>query len=303
MQPQFPLYIVSKGRADSRLTVKTLEAQNTPYRIVIEEQEYNSYAAHVERNNILILDPNYQKNYDTCDDLGELKSKGPGPARNFVWDHAISEGHDWHWVMDDNIRLFYRMNRNKRIPMGDGTAFRVMEDFTLRYENVLMTGPNYKMFCASKQKYPPFVPNTRIYSCNLIKNSAPYRWRGRYNEDTDLSLRMLKDGYATIQFNAFLQNKITTQVVKGGNTKEFYAKEGTMEKSKMQVRLHPDVSKLKWRYGRWHHLVDYTPFKNNKLIRKKGLDIPEGINEYGLEIKKKDNGRQRRNRATTQTDV
>ena len=88
---------------------------------------------------------------------------------------------------------------------------------------------------------PPFVVNTRIYSCLLIENSAPYRWRGRYNEDTDLSLRVLKDGLCTIQFNAFLCGKVTTQRMKGGNTKEFYSDEGTLPKSQMIADLHPDV--------------------------------------------------------------
>jgi hypothetical protein len=93
---------------------------------------------------------------------------------------------------------------------------------------------------------------------------------------------MLKDGWCTIQFNAFLQMKLRTQTVKGGNTAEFYAKEGTLPKSKMQVDLHPDVSKIVWRFQRWHHLVDYTPFKRNKLRRKSGLVVPAEVNEYGM---------------------
>ena len=42
MNPKYPLYIVSKGRADSRLTSKALEEMKGPYFIVIEEQEYSS---------------------------------------------------------------------------------------------------------------------------------------------------------------------------------------------------------------------------------------------------------------------
>ena len=105
-----------------------------------------------------------------------------------------------------------------------------------------MSGPNYFMFASRKTAVPPFVTNTRIYSCNLIRNDVPFRWRGRYNEDTDLSLRMLKAGWCTIQFNAFLQFKMSTQTVKGGNTADFYAVEGTGAKSAMIVALHPDVS-------------------------------------------------------------
>ncbi len=254
------------------------------YRIVVEEQEYAAYTSVIEPRKVLVLDKAYQRDYDTFDDLGETKGKGPGPARNFVWDHAVAEGHAWHWVMDDNIDGFYRCNRNSKILVTTGAFFRAMEDFCLRYTNVAMAGPNYEMFVARKTKHAPFVLNTRIYSCNLIRNDVPFRWRGRYNEDTDLSLRMLKAGWCTVQFNAFLQHKKATQRLPGGNTAEFYAKEGTLAKSQMQVAMHPDVSKLVWRFNRWHHLVDYSPFKVNKLRRKPGLVLPEAPDEFGMNL-------------------
>ena len=289
--PQFPLYIPTKGRADSRLTAKVLEEMNVPFRLVIEDQEYKTYADVINKSKLLVLDKKYQDDYDTCDDLGSTKSKGPGAARNFIWDHSISEGYKWHWVMDDNIKLFRRWNKNKRYKCYDGTPFKVMEDFVLRYDNIAMAGPNYSFFVIDKwgHNYGAFTVNTRIYSCNLIRNDVPFRWRGRYNEDTDLSLQMLKGGWCTVQFNAFLQEKTNTQVLKGGNTEAFYAKEGTIPKSQMQVRLHPDVSKLVWRYGRWHHHVNYNKFKReNKLIKKKDIEIKQGINNYGLKLKKFD---------------
>ena len=289
--PQFPLYIPTKGRADSRLTAKVLEEMNVPFRLVIEDQEYKTYSDVIDKSKLLVLDKKYQDDYDTCDDLGSTKSKGPGAARNFIWDHSISEGYKWHWVMDDNIKLFRRWNKNKRYKCYDGTPFKVMEDFVLRYDNIAMAGPNYSFFVIDKwgHNYGAFTVNTRIYSCNLIRNDVPFRWRGRYNEDTDLSLQMLKGGWCTVQFNAFLQEKTNTQVLKGGNTEAFYAKEGTIPKSQMQVRLHPDVSKLIWRYGRWHHHVNYNKFKReNKLIKKKDIEIQQGINNYGLKLKKFD---------------
>jgi len=295
MNPNYPLYIVSKGRYESRLTHKALSRMQVPHHLVIEEQEYDLYDEVVDKDwvTLLVLDKKYQDEYDTCDDLGSTKSKGPGAARNFAWQHSIDNGYDWHWVMDDNITHFCRFNKNYKIDVTDGTVIRAMEDFVLRYENVAMAGPNYDYFVPRKESSthrPPFVINTRIYSCNFIRNNLPFRWRGRYNEDTDLSLRILKDGLCTVQFNAFLQRKVTTQVIGGGNTKDFYAKEGTKPKSDMQVNLHPDVSRLMWRYNRWHHYVDYSGFKNNKLKRKKDVVIPKGVNNYGMkyEIKRND---------------
>lgn len=271
MNPQYPVYIVSKGRWDSRLTGKALDRINVPHYMVINENEFDQYARVMNPEKILIMPQKYYDEYDTFDDLGNTKSKGPGMARNFCWDHSTSLGAKWHWVMDDNIADFYWFNRNKRIRVGDGSMFQQMEYFCSLYENIAIAGPNYRFFVVPTQVYPCFITNTRIYSMLLIRNDIPYRWRGRYNEDTDLSLRALKDGWCTVQFNAFLGDKAGTQVVKGGNTDQFYSKDsgvgGTYPKSKMQVDMHPDVSKMVWRFGRCHHLVDYSKFKT-KLKRK-----------------------------------
>lgn len=69
---------------------------------------------------------------------------------------------------------------------------------------------------------PPYVANTKLYSCNLIRTDLPMRWRGRYNEDVILAIDILKAGWCTCQFNAFLQQKMVTQALPGGNTTELY---------------------------------------------------------------------------------
>ena len=263
--------------------MRYLEGMRVPYRVIVEEQEYPVYASVVTPARLLVLPRSYQDQYDTCDALGDARSKGPGPARNFAWDHAQTEGHAWHWVMDDNIRGWYRLRRNTKFKVADGTIFKAMEDFCLRYTNVAMAGPNYEMFVPRKIQVPPYITNTRIYSCNLIRNDVPFRWRGRYNEDTDLGLCMLKQGWVTVQFNAFLAKKIATQRMAGGNTDAFYAHEGTMAKSQMLVDLHPDVARLVHKFQRWHHYVDYSGF-TQQLIRREGLEIPEGPNEYGMRL-------------------
>jgi hypothetical protein len=286
--PQFPLYIPSKGRWLTRLTSQALTDMRLPHYIIVEQQEYDLYHEQTALNQfvtLLVLPAKYKQEYDCFDRLGLTKSTGPGPARNFAWDHSIETGHAWHWVMDDNIREFLRLNNNLKIRVLDGTPFRVMEDFTLRYANVGMTGPNYRAFASQNGCNKPFVTNTRIYSCNLIRNDLPFRWRGRYNEDTDLSLRMLKAGWCTVQFNAFLQDKMRTQLLGGGNTEEFYRHEGTLAKSQMQVDMHPDVSRLTWKFGRVHHEVDYTPFKNMPLKFRPDYEQIAGINNYGLQLK------------------
>lgn len=274
--PKYPVYIISKGRADTRKTSKALEIMGVAYRIVIEPQEYEQYAAVIDEKKILVL---------PFSNLG----LGSYPARNWCWEHAISEGHKFHWILDDNIHGFARLYKNKRIPCKSGAIFRAAEDFTDRYENVAQAGFQYRFFAEERTDMPAFRLNTRIFSCILIRNDLPHRWKLKYNEDVALSLDVLKDGWCTIIFNAFLQDKAATLSMKGGNTTELYADgEKKKEKSQTLVDAYPEYASLAWRYDRWHHRVDFDVFKKNILKKKTGLIIPGGVNEYGMKLVKRE---------------
>ena len=283
MKNNYPIYIVSKGRYKNGLTWKALDKCAIEYFIVCEIHEASLYKEYTN-GSILVLPSKYLNNYDTCDNLGDRKSKGPGAARNFCIDHSLSMGFKRHWVMDDNLDAFHYLNKNEKYEVRANATFRAAEDFVDRYDNVPVAGFNYYSFCKKTDKVPPYVLNTRIYSCLLIENKSGYRWRGRYNEDTDLSLRVLKDGNCTIQFNAFLCGKVTTQRMRGGNSKEFYDGEGTLPKSEMIKELHPDVASVVWKFNRWHHHVDYKPFKKNRLNKIRDTSGMPKIDNYGMTL-------------------
>lgn len=295
--PRYPIYIVSFGRAHSRLTSKSLESMNVPYYIVVEPQQYDTYASVIDPKKILTLP------YTT----DPKNPTGPGRARNWCRDHSISMGFDRHWVMDDNIHGFYRLHQNHRYKVADGAIFKAAEDFVDRYENIWIAGFQYRFFCAQKSKYPPFVANTRIYSCLLIDNTMilhfdeyEFLWRERYNEDTILSLDVLENGYCTVQFNSFLQGKVGTQTLKGGNSEIFYEPEGSAELKDMKVNnynpggtiqktlnlklIYPKVAKSVFKFNRWHHEVNYKKYKDNALILKKRLKISDEPNNYGMSL-------------------
>lgn len=274
MNPRFPVYIISKGRWQRRQTSKTLEAMNVPYKIVVEPKEYDKYAEVIDVSKILVLPEN----------LSEL-GQGSIPVRNWVWEHSIKEGHKYHWILDDNIESVERFNNNLKVKCETPTPFYVVEEFVLRYENIALAGMNYALFCPAIEARPPIRFNTRIYSCILIKNDIPYRWRGRYNEDTDLSLRVLKDGWCTVLFNAFLLGKRATMTQGGGNTDTIYnTGDNRLAFAQSLADQHPDVAKVTKKFGRWHHQVDYRPFKKNKLIRKKGIQFKESVDNYGMKL-------------------
>jgi hypothetical protein len=275
---KYPIYIISKGRSESRLTSKVLEKWNVPYKIVIEPQEYNQYTSVIDQKKILKL---------PFSNLGQ----GSIPARNWIWQHSIKEGHKRHWIVDDNIHGFYRLNNNHEYKVNPGFMLAAMEGFVDRFVNVPMAGPNYEMFVLRKKENKIFNLNTRIYSCILLSNkpNSVILWRGKYNEDTDLSIRLLKKGYCTILFNIFMIHKMMTMKIKGGNTDELYKQDnkfdGRLEMAKSLQRQHPDIVKITRKWGRWQHQVNYRLFKKNKLILKPGVKIPKDNNEYGMILK------------------
>lgn len=273
MNPKYPVYVISKGRSNSCLTARELNAMNVPFYLVVEPSEHEQYKG--VASNIIVLPENFSE-----------MNKGSIPVRNFVWQHSIDNGNnERHWILDDNIEGFHRLNRNEKPKVTSGTIFRAAEEFTDRYENVAISGFNYYSFCKTTDNVPPYYLNTRIYSCILIKNDIPYRWRGRYNEDTDLSLRALKDGYCTILFNAFLAGKVTTLRMKGGNTCTIYnTGDERKEFAESLQRQHPDVVRVTRKFNRWHHQVNYKPFKKNKLIRRSDIQIQIRVNNYGMKL-------------------
>lgn len=277
MNPRFPVYIISKGRWQRRQTAKTLIAMKVPYKIVVEPSEYDNYRDVIDPNNILVLPDDYSK-----------YQQGSIPARNWVWEHSIKEGCSWHWILDDNIESVERFIGNLKIKCYTGTPLFVMEEFVLRYTNVAIAGPNYALFCPASEARPPVRFNTRIYSCLLIRNDIPFRWRGKYNEDTDLSIRVLKNGWCTVLFNAFLIGKRATMTQGGGNTDTIYnTGDNRLAFAQSLVDQHPDVVKLTRKFNRWHHHVNYKVFESNKLIRKSNIVLSDITNNYGMKIVKK----------------
>lgn len=269
---KIPIFIPSRGRYANGLTWKVLsEIGVERYRVIVEPQEYKFYKKILHKDKIIVLDLEYKRKYETLDGIisnDENPNVGPGAARNYAWEIAKAENAKYHWCLDDNIRRFLVFNNNTKYAVKYDTL-AACERFIDNYENVTMAGMQYQYFVPEKRKQNPLVINTRIFSCNLIKTNSPFRWRGRYNEDTILSLDMLEAGYCTILFQTYLCDKITTQVMKGGNNETFYIKEGTVPKSKLLKDVYPDKTKLIVKFGRHHHYVHFAQYKRtNKLIRK-----------------------------------
>lgn len=278
MDTRYPVYVVSKGRHDykSGLTGRFLLKEKVPFRLVVEPQEHDQYAETFGAEHVLSL---------PFSNLG----LGSIPARNWIWEHSLASGAKRHWILDDNMRGVQRVHKGIRIDCDSGPAFCAIEDFVDRYENIGLAGMAYAMFGFSTDErgLPPFWLNVHVYSCLLIENSLPYRWRGRYNEDTDLSLQVLSGGLCTVLFNAFLVKKMQTMTMQGGNMDTLYKGDGRLRMSRSLERVWPYVVETKRRFKRPQHVVrDQWGKFDTPLKRRSDIDWSAlKPNEYGLELR------------------
>lgn len=269
--PRYPIYVPSKGRSHAPLTIRFLQKDGVPFRVVVERDERKTYAKVAGAENVLVLPKSGQ---------------GLTFARNWIKDHATSEGHERHWQLDDNMRMVRRVVDGHRLPCASGPAFAACEDFVDRYQNVAIAGMNYTTFFSTAQRVPPFQRNLHVYSCSLVLNEIPHRWRLRYNDDTDICLQVLADGWCTVLFNAFLVDKMRTMTVTGGNTTDLYQGDGRLEMARSLERMWPGVVRTYRRFGRPQHYVDWKRFTTPLRLRDGvDLDALDDVDEYGMVLR------------------
>lgn len=247
---KYPIYVISKGRADlTAHTARFLQRDQVSFKLVIESQEQEDYEKRFGKENILIL---------PFSNLGQ----GSIPARNWVWEHSKSQGHKRHWILDDNIDGMVKRIGKKRIKCNSQQGFESVEAFVDQFSNIAIAGINYRFFGIYNKK--SFYLNSRAYSCMLIFNDLSFRWRGRYNEDTDLCLQALTNNYCTVNINAYSINKAATMTCKGGNMTELYQGNGRLKMARsleLQWAKYHGLVKTTWKWNRPQHQVNWKMFK------------------------------------------
>jgi hypothetical protein len=269
--PTYPIYIPSKGRADRPLTQRCLLKEGVPFYCVVEATEYDAYAAVCGPANVLVL---------------PFSDRGLTAARNWIKAHATAAGHSRHWQLDDNLYSARRLYRGVRAHCPMGVALRVTEDLADRYTNVAIAGITYEMFGIPRKQLPPFFVNVHVYSCSLILNSLPHQWRPTYNDDTDICLQVLADGWCTILVNAFTVKKVQTLTMHGGNHTTIYRGDGRLAMARSLERDWPGVVTVSRRYHRPQHIVGWQKF-DTPLKRRTDIDWTAftQANDYGLVLR------------------
>ena len=267
---RYPIYIPSKGRSGDRaLTARRLVRENLPFWLVVEPGEVAAYAGEFGPDRVLTL---------------PFAHRGLHVTRNWIKDHAIRGGHVRHWQLDDNIYHAYRLHHGRKVICPLTTALAVAEDFTDRYANIGVSGLNYAWFVIAKDNPPPFYRNVHVYSCSLILNTLPIRWRLLYNDDTDYCLQVLAAGWCTVLLNTFSIKKVETLTMRGGNA-PIYQSDGRLAMARSLERAWPGVVSVRRRFRRPQHVIRgaWRGF-TTPLQRRADVVIDPTPNEYGLSL-------------------
>jgi len=237
-----------------------LRDDGVPFTLVVEAVEHEEYASRFGAENVLVLP-------FANIGVGQLVA-----VRNWIRDYSVSMGETYHWQLDDNLRYWRVVANDWRNAIKSGPAMALIEEFVDRYENIAIAGANYDFFCQPAANTKPYRLNAHVYSCTLVRNDMPFRWRGPRNEDIDICLQVATSGYwVTCQSNTVLVHKSRTMTMQGGNT-HIYSDDGRLKMSALLVRRWPGVVKLTRRFGRPHHSIDWHKLRGTPLVRRADLD-------------------------------
>lgn len=253
--PTYPVYVISKGRArHGPPTSVVLSRYGVAHYLVIEPQEQEAYEAAINRLS-------QTEGIASTATLRLLPSANYGggcsiPARNWCWDDALSGGHERHWLLDDNILRFgYGVGRSRKYNVNPLIHFTAGEQIPRIYDRVAMIGFSESHFAVVGRVYIRI--NVHVYSFMLLDCSVPFRWRGRYNEDTDLCLQVITGGWYTVQFSRLHFNKPRPGEMSGGNTDVLYQGDGRMHMSRELEARWPGIVHTIKRFGRTQHMINW----------------------------------------------
>lgn len=287
MRNDFAVFILSHGRPDNVITLKTLQKANYAGRwyIVIDNEDNKADEYYKEFGDKVVMFDKLEisKKFDTADLSQERRTVVY--ARNACFEIAEQMGLNYFLELDDDYDKFsYRkeidglLTQRVDVKQAD-RMFECMIDF-LEQTNALTVafgqggdyigGLNSGLFKAQVKRK---AMNT--FFCSVKR---PFKFVGRINEDVNTYVLYGSRGGLFLTIRDVMINQLETQSNKGGMT-DVYLDSGTYLKSFYSVMMCPSCVKIS-RMGntnrRIHHIINWNyavpKILNEKYQKKKADD-------------------------------
>lgn len=274
MNKSFCIFIISHGRPDKIVTLRTLKkcGYTGPLFIVCdnEDKTIDKYRADYPADMIVVFDkPKYAAMVDSCDNFQNRRTTTH--ARNACFDIAEEKGFDYFLVLDDDYNCFYyTFDRHgqfikRRIVANIGYIFDAMIKFLECDERInsicfiqdgdIFGGAECTNF---KDNIFPFKKRKAMNSF-FCKTSRRFWFFSRLNEDVNTYLSLGSIGKLFFSIPDIVLNQAQTQSTSGGMS-DAYLASGTYVKSFYTTMLFPSFARVTVprSMNRLHHKISWN---------------------------------------------
>jgi hypothetical protein len=185
----FPIFIPSKGRSKTSLTLKALRASpfSPNYYAVVEPDEKEQYAEVLPPSKIVVLPES---------------DRGLAYSRQYVLDLMIKGNTDWFWMLDDDLTGFYLKDSSGKLQkVSIDVALTEAEKYFSNSGDIAQAGLEYQQFAWSQNK--SYALNSYCDCCVAIHTqrvkSVKFRDEVNLKLDRDFTLQVLSLGYKTLR--------------------------------------------------------------------------------------------------------
>lgn len=274
MHSDFCVFILTHGRADNVLTVRTLKKGGYTGRmyLVVDnlDEQADRYRENFGSENVIAFNKRkWAERVDTMENRG--KTNGVVFARNAVWEIARKVGVRYFCVLDDDYKQFcFRWRNGEKLDWADMTdldsVFDAMVEFLIasKSDTVAMAqaGDFVGGIGSTAASHPLLRKAMNVF---FFRTDRPCRFIGMTNEDVNMYVLANLRGRLIMTLTSVMIVQMVTQTNRGGLT-DIYLQDGTYVKSFYSVMCAPSCVKISMLHGgtkdtaqhwRIHHRVQW----------------------------------------------
>lgn len=259
------IYIISKGRPHCKTAQMLQKLDYTGDWFIVcgtNDETLSQYQEKWGKDKILIFD--WKKELETTDVLDnfgfEDMSSGAVPVRNATRKISENRRELRHWQLDDDYDNSYQydpINKKYIHITGKELEDKMYKIALFGYKTNL---PNVGI-SLSVETFPDqaYTIARRVFNLHNMPSTEDLfiKWRGRMNDDLINALEVYHKGKPEMSFKFVSVHPEPTQSSEGGLT-DIYKQTGTVRKTAYAVLIEPNNVKLRIKFGRYHHHVNWN---------------------------------------------